>query len=113
LRRYQDLILYEVLLGRQPFREWLENLRDKKARYVIRTRLDRLAYYGHAGKCEPVGKGVFELKIFLGPGYRVYLAQEGQVMVLLLCGGDKRTQRRDIIKAQVYLSDYRKRVKKI
>lgn len=100
--------LYQTATGKSPFEIWLEDLKDKKARHVIRARLDRLAY-GLAGQCEPVGQGVFELKIYYGPGYRVYFGQEGQTLVILLSGGDKSTQNRDIEKAKFYWQDYQRR----
>lgn len=105
----KELLLYETRAGKCPFEEWLEGLKDRKARYVIRARLDRLSYYGQAGKCEPVGEGVFELKIFYGPGYRVYFSEYGKTIILLLCGGDKGSQSIDIKKAKEYLADYRNR----
>ena len=103
----KELILYERGVGKFPFKEWLEGLQDKKARYVIRARLDRLRYYGHAGNCKRIGKGVLELKIYYGPGYRVYFGEERKNIILLLCGGDKNTQKKDIQRAQSYLADYR------
>ncbi len=104
------LIFYETPGGRYPFEEWLESLKDKKARYIIRARLDRLAY-GNAGKCKPVGDGVFELKVYYGPGYRIYFAEEGKMIVILLYGGDKSTQKKDIIRAREYWVDYKERIK--
>jgi len=73
-------------------KQWLQDLRDQQARARIRIRLDRLAL-GNFGDCEPVGGGVIELRIDWGPGYRVYCTRLGQVIVLLLCGGDKKTQK--------------------
>ncbi len=105
------LILYEAQVGRFPFEKWLESLKDKKGRYIIRARLDRLAC-GNAGQCKSVGSGVFELKIYYGPGYRIYFGEEDKTVVVLLCGGDKGTQRKDIIKAREYWADYKERVKK-
>jgi putative addiction module killer protein len=84
--------------------EWLRGLRDGKARGVIRTRLDRLQS-GNFSNCEPVGNGVHELKIDFGPGYRVYFGEDGD-SVILLQGGDKDTQERDIKKAKEYWGDY-------
>jgi putative addiction module killer protein len=74
-------------------------LRDERARARIDVRIKRLAL-GNAGDVKPVGEGVSELRIDYGPGYRVYFAQRGSEIVLLLCGGDKRTQDRDIREAQ-------------
>jgi len=77
------------------FRRWRIKLRDQRARALIASRLDRLAF-GNAGDVRPVGEGVSELRIDCGPGYRVYFRQRGNTIALLLCGGDKRTQERDI-----------------
>ena len=91
-----------------PFLKWLESLRDIKARAKIRTRLDRVQV-GNLGDHRPVGKGVWELKIDYGPGYRVYFGKIGSSVILLLCGGDKSTQQQDISKAQEYWADYERR----
>jgi putative addiction module killer protein len=79
----------------QTFRKWRARLRDERARALIASRLDRLAY-GHAGDTEPVGKGISELRIHFGPGYRVYFQRRGKTVIVLLCGGEKSTQARDI-----------------
>jgi putative addiction module killer protein len=81
------------------FRKWLSRLRDPKALGAIVSRLDRLAY-GHAGDVAPVGQGVSELRIHYGPGYRVYFQRRGDTIILLLCGGSKGSQDRDIKLAQ-------------
>jgi putative addiction module killer protein len=81
------------------FAKWQARLRDKRARTMIATRLARLAH-GLAGDVEPVGEGVSELRIHYGPGYRVYFQQRGPLLVVLLCGGDKQTQSRDIATAK-------------
>jgi putative addiction module killer protein len=70
-------------------------LRDERARTLIASRLDRLAY-GHAGDAEPVGKGISELRLHFRPGYRIYFQQRGKTMIVLLCGGDKSSQAKDI-----------------
>jgi putative addiction module killer protein len=79
----------------ETFRKWWKRLRDERARGVIFARLDRLAY-GHTGDVEPVGQGVSELRIHYGPGYRVYIQKRGNTVIVLLCGGDKSTQAKDI-----------------
>ncbi len=79
----------------EVFRKWRVALRDERARALIASRLDRLAY-GHAGDAAPVGEGVSELRIHYGPGYRIYFRKSGKTVVLLLCGGDKNSQARDI-----------------
>lgn len=83
----------------EPFMEWLENLRDRKAAAKIAARLARLEL-GNFGDAEPVGEGVTELRIHFGPGYRVYVVQRGEVLVVVLCGGDKSSQDRDIKRAK-------------
>jgi putative addiction module killer protein len=80
------------------FTAWLEGLRDRRARARIQTRIDRLTR-GNLGDVEPVGEGVSELRIDYGPGYRLYFVQRGRTLVILLCGGDKRTQSSDIARA--------------
>lgn len=79
----------------ETFRLWESKLKDKRVRTLIATRLSRLAE-GLPGDIAPVGNGVSELRIHYGPGYRVYLQQRGTILVVLLCGGDKSTQARDI-----------------
>lgn len=81
------------------FATWLDRLKGKRARARILARLDRLTL-GHLGDVKPVGSGVSELRIDHGPGYRVYLVQRGAVLIILLCGGDKSTQSRDIARAK-------------
>ena len=87
----------------QTFQKWRARLKDERARALIASRLDRLAY-GHAGDVEPVGNGVSELRIHHGPGYRIYIQKRGSTIIVLLCGGDKSTQEKDI-KAAKRLAD--------
>jgi len=77
------------------FVRWLDGLRDVRARARVQVRIERLAA-GHAGDVKPVGEGVSELRIDYGPGYRVYFTRRGTTVVILLAGGDKRTQAADI-----------------
>lgn len=86
------------LIQTDTFRDWLTGLRDSRARVRIQLRLDRLAL-GNAGDARPVGSGVSELRIDYGPGYRAYFTRVGDSVLLLLCGGDKRTQASDIKRA--------------
>ena len=81
------------------FATWLAGLRDDRARAKILQRIDR-AKKGNLGDVGPVGEGVSEMRIFTGPGYRVYFVQRGSVLILLLCGGDKSTQVADIAEAK-------------
>ncbi|KMO24102.1 hypothetical protein NS228_04200 [Methylobacterium indicum] len=80
------------------FRRWEQQLKDQRARTVIAARLLRLAN-GLVGDAAPVGRGVSELRIHYGPGYRIYFQRRGDDIVILLCGGDKASQDRDIQKA--------------
>lgn len=79
----------------ETFRKWRTRLKDERARALIASRLDRLAF-GHAGDAEPVGQGISELRIHHGPGYRVYFQKRGDTIIVLLCAGDKNTQAKDI-----------------
>lgn len=83
----------------EEFGRWFKKLRDRNARGRISVRIRRLQL-GNPGDVEAIGEGVSELRIPYGPGYRVYFAKRGSEVVVLLAGGDKRTQRRDIAKAK-------------
>ena len=85
----------KVIYTTEQFDNWLSNLRDQQAKRRVQARIDR-AEDGNFGDCEPVGEGVSEMRIHYGPGYRVYFAQRGMEIVVLLAGGDKRTQAKDI-----------------
>ena len=93
--------------GKDIFGEWLDRLKDITARAAILKRIDR-AEEGNFGDHRSVGGGVWEIRIHHGPGYRVYYGEDGPKIVLLLCGGDKKTQRKDIGKAQRLWADYRR-----
>lgn len=80
------------------FADWFSRLRDQQARARITARIRRLSI-GNPGDVKPVGSGVSELRVDYGPGYRVYFGRRGDTVVILLCGGDKRTQDRDIARA--------------
>ena len=86
------------------FARWLSGLRDNWAKQKIATRLQRLKF-GHFGDVEPVGGGLSELRIHEGQGYRVYFRQNGQEIILLLCGGNKKTQQRDISRAHEIMKE--------
>ncbi len=91
-----------------PYAQWLGGLRDAKVRAKILIRVDRMEL-GLFGDVEPIGDGLSELRIDYGPGYRVYYGKEGKTIYLLLCGGDKSTQAKDIKKAKEYWQDYKQR----
>jgi putative addiction module killer protein len=106
-----ELRYYQTAAGERPFVEWLAGLNDRQARARVEARLARVAA-GNLGDVETAGEGVLELRIDWGPGYRVYFSRLGQVIVLLLCVGDKRTQHKDIKRAKDYLEDYKARTAK-
>ena len=83
----------------ETFHTWLQGLRDHRAKAIIVKRIDRLAT-GNLGDIKPVGGSVRELRIAYGPGYRLYCVQRGSTLIVLLCGGDKSSQSRDIAKAK-------------
>ncbi len=85
-----NLVRYQQTNGDEPLSEWLNGVRDKMAQARIRIRL-RQVEAGNFGDCESVGEGVSELRVHVGAGYRVYFGRYGQTVVVLLCGGDKRT----------------------
>jgi putative addiction module killer protein len=83
----------------ETFRKWFSGLGDDRAKRRIDIRIKRLAM-GNPGDAEPVGEGVSEMRIFYGPGYRVYFKNTGKEIIILLCGGDKSTQSKDIERAK-------------
>ena len=100
--------MYKTSAGKCPFDEWLQDLTDYKAEAAIDLRLGRVKR-GNFGQCELLGGGVYELKIDFGPGYRVYFGKTRLRVVLLLCAGSKRSQRKDIERAKKYLQDSKTR----
>lgn len=91
-------------LRTDEFNDWLEKLRDDVAKARILARI-RSAEEGNFGDSEPVGDGISEMRVHIGPGYRVYFCRRGSVVYLLLCGGDKSTQRKDIKLAKTILKN--------
>jgi len=83
----------------ETFRKWRTELKDQRARALIASRLDRLAY-GHTGDAKAVGNGINELRIHFGAGYRIYFQRQSKTVIVLLCGGDKSSQDSDIKKAK-------------
>ena len=102
----RTILIYETADGKRPFSDWLSKLKDRKARAKVRARLNRVQL-GNLGDCKSVGDGVSELRINYGPGYRVYLGQRGATLLILLCGGDKGTQQKDIAKAKELWKEYK------
>jgi putative addiction module killer protein len=105
-----ETITYQDRNGSKPYADWLKSFTDKKTKARILVRVNRMTA-GNFGDCRPLRDGVQELKIDIGPGYRVYLSKQGPVLVLLLCGGDKSDQSRDIERAIGYLNDWKQRGK--
>lgn len=101
----RELQSYTTEDGRCPFEDWLSSLRDVEGRAIVRKRLNRVRL-GNLGNTRSIGDGVWELKIDFGPGYRVYFGEDGPRIVVLLMGGDKGSQERDILKAKEYWRDY-------
>jgi len=96
--------------GRDVYQAWVDELRDREGRKAIVRRVLRIEL-GNFGDHKFVRDGVWELRIDTGPGYRVYYAREGDMIVLLLCGGDKGSQGRDIDRAVTCWNDYQRRIK--
>lgn len=100
---------YQTLDGKEPYSAWFWSLRDPKARAVVLRRMERVKQ-GNLGDWKRFGP-IIELRIDLGPGYRVYLGQEGGTWLILLAGGDKSSQQRDFKRAVRYWHDYKARGK--
>ena len=98
------LIPYTNEQGRQPVIDWLENL-DKKTRTRITSRFSRIAL-GNYGDCKSLDNEIRELRFDFGPGYRIYFGEDGDKIIILLIGGDKSTQKKDIKQAKEYWIDY-------
>ena len=94
--------------GDSPYADWLERLRDSGAKAKIMIRVDRMEL-GLFGDVEAIGEGLSELRIHYGPGYRIYYGKEDEQIYLLLCGGDKSSQKKDIKLAKRYWQDHKRR----
>ena len=103
-----EVLTYKDDQGRRPYADWLGELADRQVKARILVRVGRMAA-GNFGDCKPVEHGVWELRIDWGPGYRVYYAQAGKKLVLLLTGGDKRKQQADIAAAVDYWNDWKRK----
>ncbi|HQS84783.1 MAG: addiction module killer protein [Alphaproteobacteria bacterium 16-39-46] len=104
MHQNNTLIIYESKKGKSPFTKWLETL-EIKTQVRIRNRLVRMEL-GHLGDVKSIGDGIFELRIFFGPGYRLYFGTKKSQIIILLCGGDKSSQNRDILNARKYWCSY-------
>jgi putative addiction module killer protein len=106
----KQIVFYADENGNEPFQVWIDNLRDKQGRRRIIHRLFRVQQ-GNYGDVEPIGEGLSELRLFFGPGYRVYFGEDAGNIVVILCGGDKSSQSRDIEDAKAYWKEYKSRGK--
>jgi putative addiction module killer protein len=104
------IIAYSDSKGNEPFTEWLTKLRDTESRNRISARLRRVAQ-GNYGDCKNLGGGIYELRLDFGPGYRIYFSKDTDVIIILLCGGDKSSQEQDIIRAREYWKEYQDHAK--
>ncbi len=98
-------MIYIDHTGKSPFIEWLESLKDKSIRFRIKERLDRVCL-GNFGDYKKLSGNISELRFNFSSGHRIYFAEDGNEIILLLCGGDKSTQKKDIKKAKEYWQDY-------
>ena len=102
-----EVRVYTTPDGRCPLDDWLQALRDVRARARVRARIARLRA-GNFGDSKPVGEGVHELRVHYGPGYRIYFGRQGRAVVILLCAGDKAAQRRDIARAKRFWREHKR-----
>ncbi len=105
LAKPKRVIVYVDKEGNEPFTNWLYGLKDGMGRKRVLIRITRLEQ-GNYGDCEPVGEGISELRMFFGAGYRVYFGEDADNIVVLLCGGDKGSQKKDIKQAKAYWREY-------
>jgi putative addiction module killer protein len=103
-----ELLRYRAANGRAPFTEWIEAIQDKQVQARVLMRVQRLET-GLFGDCAPIGEGALEMREHHGAGFRVYFGRHGSTIVILLCGGTKRTQASDIKKAREYWADWKRR----
>ncbi len=102
----REVIYYKKEGGVVPFLQWLYSIKDGVTKARIRIRIDRVAA-GDLGDYHPVGEGVNELRLNYGPGYRIYFGFDGQKIIVILCGGDKGSQNKDIRLAKKYWKNYK------
>lgn len=101
-----EIKIYQTPSGKEPFKEWLSQIKDFKTKKIIINKIDSLSL-GNYGNLKVIDNGLYELKIYFGPGYRVYFTMDRGVLILF--GGNKDTQSRDIAKSKLFLNDYRSR----
>ena len=108
--RPEVVLNYITPTGRDPYRRWYTQIKDEKTRAIITSRIERLQL-GNPGDSKRLNKDLYELRINYGPGYRIYFGVLQNRIVILLGGGTKRTQQRDIARAQGYWNDFLERIK--
>jgi putative addiction module killer protein len=106
----KQIVFYADENGNEPFQTWIDALRDTQGRRRIIKRLLRVQQ-GNYGDVEPIGEGLSELRLFFGPGYRVYFGEDSGNIVVILCGGDKDSQNSDIENAKTYWQEYQSNAK--
>jgi putative addiction module killer protein len=104
-----EIKIYATEEGKEPFRDWLNSLKDIDTQAFVFQRLQRIKL-GNFGDCKPIGEGLWEFRIHHKAGIRIYYARVGQQLILIIGGGNKRSQQRDIAKALKYLEDYKRSV---
>lgn len=102
-----EVKIYKTEDGKQPFIKWYDGLKDQTTKFRIRKRL-RQVVLGNFGDNRALGNGIYELRFFFGKGYRIYYARDGDTIVLLLSGGDKSTQQKDIERAKTFWENYQR-----
>lgn len=102
----KELRIYCTKDGKAPFTQWMDSLKDNVVKAQVTNRLNRLMQ-GNCGDCEPVGEGVSELRIHYGAGYRIYFVAQERTVIVLLTGGSKKTQSKDIQQAKKYWKELR------
>ncbi len=100
-----DVIVYATKSGKEPYTQWIKELKDISTATRIMKRVGRLSL-GNMGDYKSLGGGIFELRLDFGSGYRVYFGRDGEKIIVLLCAGSKRTQAQDIKKARAYWAQY-------
>ena len=104
----KEILIYDLKDGKEPFVIWLKSIKDNVTRARIKSAVLKLSN-GNFGDCKKLNSDIFEIRLHFGSGYRIYFSELNNIIILLLCGGDKSTQSKDIEKANIYLKDYKER----
>lgn len=104
----KEIFIYDLENGKEPFIIWLSSIKDNVVRARIKSAILKLSN-GHFGDCKKINSNISEIRLHFGSGYRIYFSEIDKIIILLLCGGDKSTQSKDIEKANMYLKDYKER----